>query len=136
MNKLSFAAMLGSLLVFGGCSAATEGPGDDEGEPQSVEQAASANACHYKCNPCPANQICAMYCTLNGACKSCPVLMLCAAGYTFDDTSCKCRPDKQAGEPCGNGNCGAGEFCCNSSCGICAPIGGVCTMQVCSSPTL
>ncbi|MDF2693492.1 MAG: hypothetical protein K0S65_1875, partial [Labilithrix sp.] len=32
---------------------------------------------------------------------------------------------------CGLNRCGPGEFCCNESCGICAPVGGFCTQQVC-----
>jgi len=39
-----------------------------------------------------------------------------------------------AGEPCGGAVCGEGEFCCNESCGICAPIGGACTLQACDDP--
>jgi hypothetical protein len=34
-------------------------------------------------------------------------------------------------EKCGNNICKAGEYCCNASCGICAPAGGLCTMQAC-----
>lgn len=32
---------------------------------------------------------------------------------------------------CGHDICAVGEFCCNESCGICAPIGSVCTQQIC-----
>ena len=35
------------------------------------------------------------------------------------------------GGKCGVATCGLGEFCCNESCGVCAPIGGVCTQVVC-----
>lgn len=34
--------------------------------------------------------------------------------------------------PCGANTCGPGTFCCNRSCGICAPLGGFCTQQVCA----
>jgi hypothetical protein len=34
-------------------------------------------------------------------------------------------------EKCGANKCDVGEYCCNASCGICAPEGGVCTMQAC-----
>jgi hypothetical protein len=37
----------------------------------------------------------------------------------------------EAGPPCNQTRCGAGEFCCNFSCSICAPIGGFCTQQFC-----
>ena len=33
--------------------------------------------------------------------------------------------------PCGSNFCTGKTFCCNASCGICAPIGGGCTQQVC-----
>lgn len=32
---------------------------------------------------------------------------------------------------CGPSFCRQGTFCCNESCGICAPIGGFCTQQLC-----
>jgi hypothetical protein len=35
---------------------------------------------------------------------------------------------------CGDKVCGKGTFCCNSSCGTCAPLGGACTQQICTSP--
>lgn len=35
-------------------------------------------------------------------------------------------------QPCGGNTCGPGTFCCNRSCGICAPLGGFCTQQVCA----
>jgi hypothetical protein len=40
--------------------------------------------------------------------------------------------DDPAEEACGNTVCGSAEFCCNVSCGICAPVGGVCTQQFCN----
>lgn len=40
-------------------------------------------------------------------------------------------PPATSGEPCGDNVCGDGEYCCNESCGICAPIGGVCTQEFC-----
>jgi hypothetical protein len=135
MKKLLCVVMLGAVWGLWGCSAATDGPGVDEGN-GSTEQAASANACHYKCNKCPPNQICALYCVQSGNCdNACVQTMLCIQGYHFDQKSCQCMPDSNGGggQPCGNGNCGAGEYCCNSSCGICAPIGGVCPMIACTA---
>lgn len=35
---------------------------------------------------------------------------------------------------CGETACAQGEFCCNESCGICAPVNGSCTQQVCGAP--
>jgi hypothetical protein len=35
------------------------------------------------------------------------------------------------GGQCGNKVCSGKTFCCNASCGICAPLGGGCTQQVC-----
>jgi hypothetical protein len=35
------------------------------------------------------------------------------------------------GGQCGSNFCTGKTFCCNESCGICAPIGGGCTQQVC-----
>ena len=34
---------------------------------------------------------------------------------------------------CGQNLCGEGEYCCNESCGVCAPMGGGCTQQVCDA---
>ena len=36
-------------------------------------------------------------------------------------------------ESCGGATCGEGTYCCNASCGICAPLDGACTQQVCFS---
>lgn len=36
------------------------------------------------------------------------------------------------GTPCGYRYCPSGQYCCNDSCGICAPVGGSCTQQVCT----
>jgi hypothetical protein len=41
------------------------------------------------------------------------------------------EPGGGVGKRCGDSFCGAGEYCCNQSCGICAPLGGVCTQQIC-----
>jgi hypothetical protein len=43
-------------------------------------------------------------------------------------------PRWPSGELCGGSVCGPGEYCCNPSCGICAPLGGACTHQVCEIP--
>lgn len=41
----------------------------------------------------------------------------------------QCRPEIIH---CGDKACGNGEYCCNESCGICAPLGGMCTAEVCN----
>ncbi|KAK1778021.1 hypothetical protein QBC45DRAFT_329337 [Copromyces sp. CBS 386.78] len=41
-----------------------------------------------------------------------------------DNTSVK-------GKKCGVATCGLGQECCNASCGLCVPIGGFCTQQIC-----
>ena len=38
------------------------------------------------------------------------------------------------GTSCGSNVCTGRTYCCNASCGICAPIGGFCTQQVCLTP--
>src|SRR4051794_32136321 len=38
------------------------------------------------------------------------------------------------GTSCGSNVCTGQTFCCNASCGICAPIGGFCTQQLCLTP--
>jgi hypothetical protein len=133
MKAFSFVVIFGALFGLSGCSAATDGP-DTDPSPESTEQAASANACHTKCNKCPPNQVCAQYCVLSGNCgSSCNIIALCIQGYMWDDKSCSCIPDPNAGEACGSSVCPAGQVCCNSSCGICTDPGGFCTQQVCSS---
>ncbi|MBI4699858.1 MAG: hypothetical protein HY744_01605 [Deltaproteobacteria bacterium] len=37
----------------------------------------------------------------------------------------------QGGKPCGDSVCGGSMYCCNASCGICAPLDGVCIMMAC-----
>ncbi len=134
MKKLSFVVMLGALWGVSGCSAATDDAGSDP-TPESTEQAASANSCHTKCNKCPPNQVCAQYCVQSGNCgNTCTVMMLCIQGYVWDDKSCSCVPDPNAGTPCGPTTCSGGDVCCNASCGICTPPGGFCTQQVCAQP--
>jgi hypothetical protein len=61
------------------------------------------------------------------------VKFFCEEGFQpfFDDCGCGCEP--VAGEPCGANTCADGEYCCNPSCGICAPEGGFCTQQVCTT---
>jgi len=69
-------------------------------------------------------------------------------GWNFVNCSGACQADADCarGEQCINGSCavstegcgggaacGAGQYCCNPSCGICAPLGGSCTQQVCAS---
>lgn len=76
------------------------------------------------------------------ACNPC----LCMAGGGKVVTSCRGKESSQdslpqastiaddsfVGGACGNTTCGKGSFCCNPSCSSCAPIGGVCTQQVCN----
>lgn len=66
----------------------------------------------------------------------------CPAGYECeDDPSDPCDPAHGGADcsgicvsqtqACGKARCAVGQYCCNESCGICAPIGGACTQQVC-----
>lgn len=51
----------------------------------------------------------------------------------------QCTPGDLAiagGGPCGTSYCTKRQFCCNLSCSTCAPLGGACTQQVCTSPTV
>ena len=41
----------------------------------------------------------------------------------------QCRAGE--GEVCGSTRCDPGLVCCNESCGICTPLGGVCTQEIC-----
>jgi hypothetical protein len=124
MKRVFFAAILGVMAMVSGCG--VESPSADS------EAAVSEKACHWKCGHCPANRVCALACVQSGNCGStCVETMLCIQGYVFSDKSCSCVP-QGGGEPCGNGTCGANEYCCNASCGICAPVGGVCTQQACA----
>lgn len=41
--------------------------------------------------------------------------------------------DEAQASPCGNAVCSSREYCCNRSCSICAPLGGACTQEVCTS---
>lgn len=68
-----------------------------------------------------------------GGLCSCAAALPCSAGERFDarPSVCACVPKRST--PCGDNTCGAGEFCCNASCGVCAPLGGACTQQVCES---
>jgi len=63
------------------------------------------------------------------------VLFMCADGLLpfFDRTGCGCEGCPTYGDSmdCGPSRCRPGQFCCNESCGICAPLGGACTQQVC-----
>lgn len=52
----------------------------------------------------------------------------CAQGEQCINGTCAAGPTS-----CGGSTCGAGQYCCNPSCGICAPLGGSCTQQVCAS---
>lgn len=68
----------------------------------------------------------------------CTALGLCVSGYHWDSSPevCGCVPDRpRKGAKCGSRTCGEGQYCCNASCGICAPLGGVC-IQVACEPTL
>lgn len=60
-----------------------------------------------------------------------------AKGYAERDPISVARARATAPYPsqnvavCGDNICAQGEFCCNESCGICAPVNGSCTQQVC-----
>lgn len=45
-------------------------------------------------------------------------------------------PGPIGGGACGSNTCTSKQFCCNPSCGICAPLDGACTQQVCDTATL
>jgi hypothetical protein len=61
------------------------------------------------------------------------ISFLCGDSEPFFD-ECGCGCSKTHGNvTCGSNTCGVGEFCCNPSCGICAPLDGVCTQQACES---
>jgi hypothetical protein len=124
-------ALFVSAFVF---FAACGGVGQPVG---SAEEAVSDNACHYRCNHCPPNQVCALYCVQSGNCDgmNCIETQLCIIGYHFDSRLCKCVPDAgQQPVPCGNSFCAAGDVCCNASCGICTPPDGVCIQIACEQP--
>jgi hypothetical protein len=62
--------------------------------------------------------------------------LACQYGYEHDANGCElcvCKPPPDAGvvRQCGNTTCGSNEICCNPSCGICAPMGGVCPAVTC-----
>lgn len=78
--------------------------GGPSNDPISTEQSELAGGCHSDCPKCHPGEVCPMI-----AC----VLV--------------CQKDK-----CGSSVCQKGEYCCNESCGICAPEGGFCTMEVCA----
>jgi hypothetical protein len=40
-------------------------------------------------------------------------------------------PAEASGVACGASVCGEGEYCCNEGCGLCAPIGAMCTQRTC-----
>src|SRR5207302_1784957 len=55
---------------------------------------------------------------------------VCPPGTECNASSGDCVPSQAH---CGPNVCGMGEYCCNDSCGICAPLGGACTQQLCSA---
>lgn len=79
-----------------------------------VCERSAAGTCGWNFVTCPA-------CTSDADCvagESCTAAGMCVAN---------------TGGSCGNTTCGNSEYCCNPSCGICAPVGGSCTQQVCGS---
>lgn len=107
LARFAFASL--TLVLFAGCSAATEGPGKSGNEEPGtqISDAALKAGCHTKCPKCPPNKICPMI-----AC-----VLECPSNVT----------------PCGNTVCQSGEYCCNDSCGICAPMGAMCIQEVCAA---
>jgi hypothetical protein len=128
--------LVASALTIGLALAAcaSSAPAGEEAT-EDLAQAASSNACRWRCGHCPKDRLCKLACTPIGNCgTACNTLMLCVEGYVFDETACRCVPSGgNTGEPCGGGTCAAGDVCCNASCGICTPPGGMCTMQVCTA---
>jgi hypothetical protein len=102
---------LALALVAAACGAPEAPIGDSTAE-------LSANGCHYKCNRCPKDQVCAMSCVASGHCSSCVEMQLCIIGYHFDDKACKCVPDKGTSGPCtSDHDCRGGDLCCYP-CGV------------------
>jgi len=86
----SFLFFFGAAVVALGCASASSEPTDDSA---SSEEAVSSNACQTHCVKCPANQVCALVCTLKGNCgTTCTETMLCIQGYVWDSKSCNCVP--------------------------------------------
>jgi len=63
------------------------------------------------------------------------IRFVCQEGGTpfFDECGCGCTGERGVGggELCGGRRCGPRTYCCNASCGICAPLGGVCIQIAC-----
>jgi hypothetical protein len=63
------------------------------------------------------------------------LLMLAAAGcggvVTERANAGSVQRGEEGGQVCLDKICGDDEYCCNPTCGVCAPIGGFCTDQVC-----
>ena len=71
-----------------------------------------------------------------GLCSCGPNNKLCAKGLVWngDASVCACVPAAPApGGSCGQNTCAADQYCCNASCGICAPMGGVCIQIACTA---
>jgi hypothetical protein len=67
---------------------------------------------------------------------SCPLNDPCNPGLVCTGSAdvvgtCVSQGGGATGDWCGNKNCQSWERCCNFSCGICAPLGGVCPDGVC-----
>ena len=124
-----------ALIAALSLSACVPGESYENEDFSSSTTSISSNSCQLLCKNCPPNQLCLQVCELVGVCtSSCTRLALCVEGYHWDNAICACLPD--AGQPCGDRRCGAGEYCCNESCGICAPTGGFCIQIACeTAPT-
>ena len=65
-----------------------------------------------------------------------PVLTGASGDGCSGDETIGSDPDPTVPVTCGTASCAEGEYCCNESCGICAPVGGVCTQQICGKLNL
>lgn len=106
-------------------------------------QAADSPSCFSRCRSCFGFENCSQICERVGACSStnCKAISQCLKNNHWDDQLCKCvsntypesSPSSSHSTQCGSTTCNSNEYCCNPSCGVCAPLGGVCTQQFCGA---
>jgi hypothetical protein len=86
--------------------------------------------------PCPPQPMCipvgqdpcdGVECREGFHCEAFPIVCI---TEPCDERKAECVPDA-IGAECGDSRCGPGTYCCNPSCGICAPLEGGCTEQLC-----
>ena len=130
----------GAGAMCGGFGGFTCAPGlvcqDDPND--SCDPAAGGADCSGVCVPGPPGDGCdkpGRKYMAKTADKCARIRYFCEPGFVafHDACGCGCEPDSTPpnGQPCRDKVCGADQFCCNPSCGICAPLGGACTQQIC-----